>query len=144
VRLDEATCRRLVSQARVARLATVAGDGTPHLVPIVFALMDDALVTAVDHKPKSTTRLRRIENLKHRPHASVLVDRYDDDWDALWWVRMDGAGEVHHDNATLETVRTALAERYADYRSLPPAGPAIVIRIERWSGWRASQTAAEY
>ena len=35
-----------------ARLATVRPDGSPHVVPIVFALVGDRLVTAVDAKPE--------------------------------------------------------------------------------------------
>ena len=45
---------------RVARLATVGPDGRPHVVPICFALDGDTLYTAVDSKPKSTRRLRRL------------------------------------------------------------------------------------
>jgi nitroimidazol reductase NimA-like FMN-containing flavoprotein (pyridoxamine 5'-phosphate oxidase superfamily) len=48
--------------ARVARLATTDPDGRPHLVPIVFALEGDTLYSAVDRKPKRSSKLRRIEN----------------------------------------------------------------------------------
>src|SRR5262249_12517357 len=57
VDLVEAEARRRFAAARVARLATVAADGRPHLVPVTFAVRGDVLVTAVDHKPKRTTRL---------------------------------------------------------------------------------------
>ena len=51
------------SSSPVAALATVGADGAPHLVPVVFAMPEgrtDVLYTAVDAKPKSTRRLRRL------------------------------------------------------------------------------------
>jgi len=59
--LAEDEARRRFAAARVARLATVDASGRPHQVPVVFAhhALDgtDRLVTAVDHKPKTTDRL---------------------------------------------------------------------------------------
>ena len=88
----------------MARLATVTTDDTPHLVPVVFAVDDpDAaaavIYTAVDGKPKSTQRLRRLANIEHNPRVSLLVDHYADDWTQLWWVRADGTATVHVDGA---------------------------------------------
>ena len=65
--------------------------GLIDLVPITFAVVDDdSIVTAVDHKPKRTTRLQRLENIRKNPSVTVLVDHYDDDWSTLWWVRARG------------------------------------------------------
>ena len=41
--------RERFASARVARLATVARDGRPHLVPIVYALGAGRIYHAVDH-----------------------------------------------------------------------------------------------
>lgn len=84
--------RIAVTEARVARLSTTRADGRPHVVPMTFALLSggehaDALVTAVDAKPKRTTDLQRLRNIAANPAVSVLVDHYDDDWTQLWWVR---------------------------------------------------------
>src|ERR1700759_4185393 len=81
--------------APVARLATAALDGRPHLVPVVFALHDDVIYTAVDAKPKTTRRLRRLANIERNPQVSLLVDHYADDWTQLWWVRADGVAAIH-------------------------------------------------
>ncbi|MBO0746414.1 MAG: pyridoxamine 5'-phosphate oxidase family protein, partial [Candidatus Dormibacteraeota bacterium] len=81
--------RRRVAAARVATLATLTEEGAPHLVPFCFALDGDTLVSAVDHKPKRTTQLRRLANVAHDDRAAVLVDEYDERWDRLWWVRLD-------------------------------------------------------
>jgi len=134
---------RLVAQARVARLATTRPDGRVDLVPITFALMDGEplrLVTAVDHKPKTTTALQRLANIRATPAVTVLVDHYDDtDWSVLWWVRLRGRalvadpGTPAHD----ETV-AALVHRYAQYREVPPAGPAIIVIVDSTRGWSAA------
>ncbi|NGN94534.1 TIGR03668 family PPOX class F420-dependent oxidoreductase [Nocardioides sp. KC13] len=132
MRHDEQWARERFAEARVARLATASADGAPRIVPIVFALADDAILTAVDHKPKSTTRLRRLDDITANPQVSLLVDAYDDDWSQLWWARADGVARVHdsHDLAPL-------VAKYADYREQPPAGPVIVVEVTRWSGWSA-------
>src|SRR4051812_14354080 len=113
--------RRRVTQARVARLATVTPAGRPHLVPCCFALTSvstsggDVVYSAVDGKPKSTTALRRLENLRAHPHAALLVDHYSDDWSSLWWVRVDGAGRVLEGGAERDAALEILTGKYPVY-----------------------------
>ncbi len=133
MRHDEQWARDRFAEARVARLATVSGAGSPHLVPIVFAPEQARLVSAVDGKPKSGRYLRRLDNIAVNPFVSVLVDRYDDDWTQLWWARADGWARVVD-----EWDLSGLIERYPQYREQPPPGPVIVIEIDHWSGWSAT------
>ena len=127
------TPAELFATARVARLATVAADGVPHLVPIVFALTGDVLHTAVDAKPKRTRRLKRLANIAANPRVSVLADHYDEDWSQLWWARADGVARIVDDSP--EGLR-ALVARYPQYRENPPPGPFLEIAVERWSSWQ--------
>lgn len=136
--MDDSQLRRLFASSPVGRLATVRREGGPHVVPVVFALVDDVIYTAVDHKPKRTPRLQRLQNVRLRPSCSLLVDHYDDDWSTLWWVRADGRGFVIDDPQAAHPGLAALAERHPQYRATPPAGPLLVIIVERWSGWSAS------
>jgi PPOX class probable F420-dependent enzyme len=128
--------RRRFAAARVAHLATVDADTRPHLVPIVFALAGETLYSVVDAKPKRTTELARLRNVKANPRVSVLVDHYDDvDWNALWWVRADGLGRVlEGHSAEADTGARLLARRYPQQR---PTGAVLAIDVERWSGWSA-------
>ncbi|HEU4421884.1 MAG TPA: TIGR03668 family PPOX class F420-dependent oxidoreductase [Pilimelia sp.] len=133
---DEA--RRRFAAARVARLATAGADGRPHLVPITFAVVGDTVYSAVDSKPKRTTALRRLANVRDNPRVAVLVDHYDDDWSRLWWVRADGSGRVlDPGDAEARTAVGELARRYPQYRSEPPAGPVLAGDVDRWTGWSA-------
>jgi PPOX class probable F420-dependent enzyme len=119
---------------RVAHLATVDRDGRPHVVPICFALDDDALYTAVDEKPKSTRALRRLANIEANPHVEVVIDRWDEDWTRLWWVRLAGVARVvEHDARALEL----LVAKYEQYRERPPEGPFVLVAIQRRTEWRA-------
>ncbi len=135
--LDSSTARFLVAAADHGVLAT-AGDGRPHLVPVVFAVDGDTVVTAVDHKPKSTRRLARLYNLERDPRCTLLVDHYEDDWDRLWWVRVDGTAVVDGAPPAVESAARLLAERYPQYEEDPPPGPVIRMTIERVTGWAAT------
>lgn len=125
------------AQARVARLATAGSDRAPHLVPVVFALQDDVIYTAVDGKPKSTKRLRRLANIGDNDQVSLLVDHYAEDWAQLWWVRADGTATVHHGGEPLHRGYAALRGKYAQYADVPLDGPVIAVDVHRWSWWRA-------
>lgn len=136
--LDPAEARRRLHAARVARLATVSGTGQPHLVPITFALDDTYLYFVIDHKPKASTNLRRLRNVAENPQVSVLVDHYSDDWESLWWVRVDGTAEIWDDGPLRDAAVELLAARYPQYRVTVPAGPVVAVAVDRISGWSYS------
>lgn len=133
--LDRATASARVAEARVGRLATVTGAGDPHVVPCCFVLEGDRLYSAVDGKPKSTTALKRLDNVRARPTASLLVDHYADDWAELWWVRVDGTAALVTDDGERSVAVAALAAKYEQYRADPPSGPVLRIDITRWASW---------
>lgn len=132
--------RRRFAAARVAHLATADASGRPHLVPFVFALAGDTVYSAVDHKPKRTTALRRLVNIAENPAVSVLADEYDDEeWTRLWWVRGDGFARVLDPSSPeCREGLQLLCERYAQYAARPPEGPVIAADVGRWSGWEYS------
>jgi PPOX class probable F420-dependent enzyme len=133
--VDETTMRARVAEAEVGRLATVTADGRPHLVPCCFAVSGDVVYSAVDQKPKSTRQLQRLTNLRGKPHASLLVDHYDDDWSSLWWVRADGTGRILDAGPDVAHAIALLVAKYDQYRHAPPAGPVIALEILEWRGW---------
>jgi PPOX class probable F420-dependent enzyme len=135
VGMNETEARALLEIARVARLATVRPDGRPHVVPVTFALVDQRLVTMVDHKPKQTTRLQRVVNIEAHPSVSLLIDHWSEDWNRLYWVRVDGVATVHQGDTTWSRGRNALAAKYHQYVDQLPEGPAIAITIDRVSSW---------
>jgi PPOX class probable F420-dependent enzyme len=123
------------AQSPVARLATVGADGRPHLVPVVFAVHEQVIYTAVDAKPKTTQRLRRLTNIERNPQVSLIVDHYDQDWTQLWWVRADGEAAIHREGETMQAGRELLRTKYAQYQSVSLNGPVIAVDVRRWSSW---------
>jgi len=127
--------RERLAASRVAHLATVRPDGAPHVVPIVFALDGDRVVTAIDDKPKRSTALQRLANIESESRVSLLADRYDEDWTRLWWVRVDGVAEILRGGGDADRAIDLLADRYGPYRERRPSGAVIRIEISRWVTW---------
>jgi len=126
-----------LTSARVARLATTDPDGRPHLVPIVFVVDGNTLYSAVDRKPKRSTKLRRIENARARPDVTILVDHYDEDWRRLWWIRIRGLARVLDDGDERAHALALLQEKYPQYRNEPPEGAVLAVDVSDVRSWSA-------
>ena len=143
--------RAFLAAARSATLATIAPDGQPRLVPICFVLLGAATAARVysplDDKPKASADprdLARVRDLLARPAATLLVDRWSEDWDRLGWLRLDvrativepgdrgdrGEGDDH------ASVVTALRAKYPQYeRHHLESRPILRFEIERVIAW---------
>jgi PPOX class probable F420-dependent enzyme len=142
--------RALLADARRAVLATIAPDGRPRLVPICFVLdpVRPTIYTPLDDKPKRSVEprsLARVRDLLADSRVSVLVDRWDEDWTRLAWLRCRGAasllepdgpgGEIAGEHASAVIALRAKYPRYATHRL--EARPLIRIAIERTTSWVA-------
>src|SRR6266550_4287571 len=94
MRLDADEARRRFGSGKVAYLATLRADGSAALVPIVFEVIGDRVVSLVDPKPKRTPELARLQHIARDPRVALLVDRYEENWELLWWARAEGAARV--------------------------------------------------
>lgn len=141
MRLPADMARQWLATAPVVRMASVDAAGWPHVVPMTFAVAGDRIYSAVDHKPKSTRSLQRLRNIQANPRVAVLADHYASDWERLWWVRADGRAEIIETDEAMARPIALLAERYAQYREHRPAGPVIMVTVERWTGWASSTMA---
>jgi PPOX class probable F420-dependent enzyme len=135
--LSEAVVRRLAGEARSARIATIDPDGRPNIVPFVFVLEGATLYSAVDRKPKSTPRLRRLDNVRARPdQVSVLIDHYEEDWPKVWWVRLRGRGRVVESGPEVDRAHRLLRDKYPQYREMPEGlGAVLAVDVSEWRGW---------
>ncbi len=107
-------------------------------MPISFAVDELNLYFAVDAKPKRSTNLKRVRNIAANPAVSILVDHYEEDWDRLWWVRLDGHARVVTGEAEAQMALELLAGRYSQYRTASPAGPVVAVAIATMTGWSAT------
>ena len=128
---------------RVARLATAGADRAPHVVPVVFARRGPRVYIAIDEKPKTTTRLRRLRNIEENPRAALIADVYDEDWGGLRWVMLRGAAAVLTEGPEHAAAIAALRAKYPQYRGMALEGrPIIRLRAERVTAWRAAEGSA--
>ena len=142
--------RAFIDAARRGVLATMGADGRPRLVPICYVLGDgqDALgrvplYSPLDEKPKRNDEprtLQRVRDLLVLPAATVLVDRWDEDWTRLGWIRCYGVGElIEPEPREVEEHAAAIAalrEKYPQYESQKlEERPMIRIRIDRTVSW---------
>jgi PPOX class probable F420-dependent enzyme len=143
--------RAFLSAARRAVLATIASDGRPRLVPICFVVdpVHPILYTPLDEKPKApgeVMHLARVRDVLADPRVSVLVDRWDEDWGHLAWLRCRGtatvlesdAGTTERDAGPTErdAAISALRARYPQYVSHRLEDrPMIRIVIKRTTSW---------
>jgi PPOX class probable F420-dependent enzyme len=128
---------------------TLAADGRPRPVPIAYAIAEDAqrviVYAALDDKPKTVAdphALARVRDRGTRPRVAVLVDRWDEDWSRLVWVRLEGTATVleptNSSNAEHAQAVGLLRARYPQYATHNlETRPVIRIEVERVSGWSA-------
>jgi len=141
--------RALLDSARRAVLATTRADGSPRLVPCAYAVTESdaglVVYSALDEKPKSVADPRdlgRVQDIAKRPRASVLVDRWSEDWSQLAWLRLDGRakliepGERGGEHAQAVAL---LRRRYAQYRDQRLENrPVLRLEVSRVVGWTAA------
>jgi PPOX class probable F420-dependent enzyme len=129
--------RRFLNGSRVGHLATADARATPHVVPVCFAVGDDALYITIDRKPKGDPRaLKRLRNIADNPCAAFVADHYDEDWRRLGWVMIRGHAEIVESGAAHERAQQMLRTRYPQYRKMAIDDlPVIAVRIERVTSW---------
>lgn len=134
-----------ILRQRVARLGTAdLASGQPHVVPICFALIDEAVYFVIDRKPKRSTRgLRRLVNIQSNPRVSLLWDEYDDDWAKLSFLLAFGEGQIVDSQEEWDRAVAALRARYAGYAQMElrfDENPVVRVRILRHHFWRMAPT----
>jgi len=141
--------RALLDAVRRATLATIRTDGRPRLVPCCFALLDigdrQVLVTPIDDKPKRAAdprALARVQDIERDPRVTLLVDRWDEDWSRLAWLRLDGVARLvwpGDDPVEHHAAVAALRLRYPQYRTHALEQlPVVRVAVEAVRGWTAS------
>ncbi len=131
-----------LAAARVARLATVSADGSPHVVPVVYAIRGRRIYIALDEKSKRVAplRLRRVRNITAEPRVSLLVDRYGENWRRLAWVRVDGVARILHRGKTHALAIALLRAKYRQYRKMDlEARPIVEIVVRRVVSWEEQE-----
>ncbi len=135
--------RAVLQSARHGYLSTASAEGDPHLQPVVFQVVGDAVYIAIDEKPKTTLRLKRLTNIEANPRFALMVDHYEDNWNRLWWILLRGPARVlwptewRVDEASAAIA--ALRAKYPQYESMGlEERPLLKLTPERVTRWSAS------
>jgi PPOX class probable F420-dependent enzyme len=131
-----AWARELIYSSRVARLGFLDADDKPRVLPVTYALYDDALWTAIDRKPKRPGEPARVRYLRRRPEAAMIADRYSDDWSQLAWVQALGRVQIVPAQEA-EPAVAALTAKYEPYVLEEPPGPLLRLVPDRILCWAA-------
>lgn len=130
--------RQFLETARVARFATSDASGQPHVLPICFAMILSSAYFSIDEKPKkqSGRPLKRLQNLIDNPKAALVVDHYEENWERLGWVMLQGSAEILERGDEHDAAQRRLLERYPQLRSMKiQALPVVAIRVGHVSSW---------
>ena len=148
--LLEPADRELLARARRAVLGTIGPTGRPRLVPVCYWLAEEPdkagrplVYTPLDEKPKASldpSTLARVRDIQVRPAVSLLLDRWDEDWSRLAWLRLDGEAALVESRAgEAAAARAGLRDRYRQCREQALEDrPLIRIAVERITRWSAS------
>lgn len=143
MKLDPDEARTRLAAEVHGVLVTLHPERGPDPQPVVYALSEDGHVgVPIDTvKPKTSSRLRREDNLEADPRGSLLVEHWEtEDWSRLWWVR----AQLEHLPDPPTALTGELADRLA--RTVPqyadkPFHRILVCRVVAVTGWAASDDA---
>lgn len=140
MRLTAEDARLRLAESVHGVLCTLHPDRGPDPIPVVYAVTHDGYVgVPVDSvKSKSTSRLRREDNLAGDPRAALLVEHWDgNDWSRLWWVRAHLEFVTDPSHAVVEDLTGRLSRAVPQYLD-KPFHRVLVCRVVALTGWAAN------
>jgi PPOX class probable F420-dependent enzyme len=132
---DEVTA--FVDESRRAHVATINPDGTPHVVPMSYVVLDGRLTIWTD--PRS----RKVTNLRRDPRITCLIED-GTQFAELRAVQLSGRAELGEDAETSLRVGLALFERAngeltdelrGAAAGLVPERIAVTVHVDRVVSW---------
>jgi coenzyme F420-0:L-glutamate ligase/coenzyme F420-1:gamma-L-glutamate ligase len=127
-----------IRAARIAHLATADAGGQPLVIPICFAFDGKEFFSPIDEKPKqiSPHKLKRLRNIAENPKVSLIIDRYDEDWQRLAYVLITGRAKILLRGARHSRAVLLLRKKYSQYERMAINDrPIIVISPIRMKTW---------
>lgn len=99
--------RAFLAAPRKIHVATLDRDGSPHLMPMWYALSEDGLIEFWTY-----SRSQKIQNLRRDPRITVMAED-GEAYDELRGVQITGVARLSTDPAELLDIGERIYERYA-------------------------------
>jgi PPOX class probable F420-dependent enzyme len=133
-----------MNRHRVGHLATADRKGKPLVVPLCFVCAGKGIYSAVDEKPKNTSRLRRLHNIRENPQVALLVDHYEEDWSRLSYILAAGTARILRPGKEHSSALRLLRGKYPQYRRMNLKDKPVIkispLRVAHWPGAEARRT----
>ena len=132
----------LIKDSKIAYLSSISHKHQPHIVPICFVLLDHNFYSLIDDKPKSVQplKLKRVQNIVHNPKVALIVNHYEDDWDKLWHILVNGNGSIVTNELERQAAIKSLKQKYLQYLQMDVASNPVIkispISIVSWGNAR--------
>jgi nitroimidazol reductase NimA-like FMN-containing flavoprotein (pyridoxamine 5'-phosphate oxidase superfamily) len=110
---------------RVARVATINSNGTPHAVPVCPLIDKDKIYFGTERKA------RKVRNIEANPNVTVLFDEYSECWDFLRGVMIHGKARIVK-TAEFRRLRKRIYAKYLQYESKAALGErnSVIVEIQ--------------
>ena len=105
ITMTDAETTTFLERSRIANLATLGRDGTPHLVAMWYGLIDGEIWFETKAKSQKAVNLRR------DPRLTVLIED-GHTYDTLRGVSIEGHAEIVDDAESISKVGISVWERY--------------------------------
>jgi len=137
IAMTDAELRDFIESQKTIQVATINKDGTPHLVPLWFAVVDGDIVL------ETFTKSQKVVNLERDPRMTVLLEA-GDVYEELRGATIYAEAELVKDVDRVHDLHMAVLTRNTDIpvetldkvsRGMAPKKTAIVVKVKRCFSW---------
>lgn len=137
VSMTDAELQDFIESQKTVQVATINKDGTPHLVPLWFAVIDGEIVL------ETFTKSQKVVNLERDPRMTVLLEA-GEVYEELRGATIYAEAELVRDVDRVHELHMAVLTRNTDIpvetldkvtRSMVPKKTAIVVKVKRCFSW---------
>ena len=147
IRMTEEEMWAFIEERKSLQVATLNRDGTPHLTPLWFAIVDGALVF------ETFTKSQKVKNLQRDPRIAVLLED-GTEYAELRGVSINAKAEVHSDPDKVHGLaKQVMIRNNPDVpaeamdqaaKQLAAKRSAIVVRLEKVVTWDHRKLGGSY
>jgi PPOX class probable F420-dependent enzyme len=142
--INNISLKAKITEAKVARLATVDLECKPHLIPVVFVFDNDCYFIPIDEKTKRSRpeKLKRAKNIQQNPNVALLIDEYNEDWKKLYFIMIQGQASIvgkeleQNEMLLLEKAHKLLSDKYVQYQKIGIGEYVIMIIPQKVITWK--------